>query len=426
MPGITANASNVINEHLVFDFELFNIDRSQFDTEETNNQLITFIHKQNSAVIQRWLKNLSLMQCFHIYKRLPKAEQEVIFRVMPACFKSDMEKINAEAHPVIAVAAISPQLCFTGDMQVGLAIDKIQLACDSFDERVVFIIDEQGCYRFILELHQLLKHDPSTLLADIAHCVEPCHVSTDREVAVAQLHLSEHNHLPLIDFWGKPAGVLYAKEAMSVLRQEQTQDVEMLMGIQGDHGDTPYMQTTVLEHVKKRIFWILGLAAVGILSGMVIQSYDDAIMALTILALYMPMVADTGGNAGSQAATVIVRSMALGELKLKNWFDVLWKELRVSLFIGFGLACVSFAKVYFLSHGAVLPGSITLSMLGSAIALALFIQVVTATVIGAALPLVAKLCRQDPAVVASPAITTIVDITGLLIYFYVTSSILLN
>ncbi len=426
MPGITSNTSNVINDGLLFDFELLNIGRSQFGNEETNNQLIIFIQKQSSGVIKRWLDNLSLIQCFHIYKRLPKSEQEVIFRVMPACFKSDMEKINAEAHPVIAVAAISPQLCFTGDMRVGEAIDKILLACDSFDGRVVFVIDEQGCYRFTLELHQLLKHEQSTLLADIAHCVEPCHVSTDREMAVTQLHLSDYDHLPLVDLWGKPVGVLYAKEAMSVLRQEQTQDVEMLMGIQGDHDDTPYMQTTVLEHVKKRIFWIVGLSAVGILSGMVIQSYDDAIMALTILALYMPMVADTGGNAGSQAATVIVRSMALGELKLKNWCDVLWKELRVSLFIGFGLACVSFAKVYFLSHSAYLPGNITLSMLGSAIALALFIQVVTATVIGAALPLVAKLCRQDPAVIASPAITTIVDVTGLLIYFYVTSLILLN
>lgn len=426
MPGITANASNVLNDRLLFDFELLNIGRSQFENEETNNQLIIFIQTKSSGVIQRWLENQSLMQYFHIYKCLPKAEQDVIYRVMPACFKRDMEKINAEAHPVIAVAAISPQLCFTGDMQVGEAIDKIQLACDSFDDRVVFVIDEQGCYRFTLELHQLLKHEQSTLLAGIAHCVEPCHVSTDREMAVTQLHLSDYDHLPLVDLWGKPVGVLYAKEAMSVLRQEQTQDVEMLMGIQGDHDDTPYMQTTVLEHVKKRIFWIVGLSAVGILSGMVIQSYDDAIMALTILALYMPMVADTGGNAGSQAATVIVRSMALGELKLKNWFDVLWKELRVSLFIGFGLACVSFAKVYFLSHGASLPGNITLSMLGSAIALALFIQVVTATVIGAALPLVAKLCRQDPAVIASPAITTIVDVTGLLIYFYVTSLILLN
>ncbi|QFU23235.1 magnesium transporter [Shewanella eurypsychrophilus] len=420
----TANISNSLHESSMFN--LFKQYIFQLDNEDNKNQLIDFIQEQSSAVIQRWLEILSLLQCFHIYDQLPVAEKETIFRLMPAELISDMEKIKSQGHPVIAVASTRPHLCFSGDIQVSEAIDAIQQASENFDEQVLFVVDEQGCYRFTLELNQLVKHKLSAQLADIAHWVAPCHVSTDREEAVAQLQHSEDDYLPLVDFWGKPAGLLRAKEAMSVLQQEQTQDVEMLMGIQGAHDNTPYMQTTVLEHVHKRIFWIVGLAAVGILSGMVIQSYDDAIMALTILALYMPMVADTGGNAGSQASTVIVRSMALGELKLKHWCDVLWKELRISLFIGLGLALVSFAKVFFLSQGASLPGHITVTLLGCAIALALFFQVITATVIGAALPLVATLCRQDPAVVASPTITTIVDVTGLLIYFYITSLILLS
>ncbi|PKG75472.1 magnesium transporter [Shewanella sp. GutCb] len=426
MSNITVSASDGINKGFNLDFVFFNGFNSEVDNECNKSKLIGFIKKQHSTVIQRWLETLSLLQYFHIYNQLPEAEQKTVIHLMPSGFMSDMEKIASQAHPVIAVATIRPQRCVNDDMRVSEAIDIIQQSTDIFDEQVLFIVDDQGCYRLTLELHQLVKYQPSAILADIARWVAPCHVSTDRELAVAQLQHSENDYLPLVDFWGKPAGVLRAKEAMSVLQQEQTQDVEMLMGIQGTHDDTPYMQTTVLEHVHKRIFWIVGLAAVGILSGMVIQSYDDAIMALTILALYMPMVADTGGNAGSQAATVIVRSMALGELKLKSWCDVLWKELRISLFIGLGLALVSFGKVLFLSHNAEVPGNITLTMLGSAIALALFFQVVTATVIGAALPFMAKLCRQDPAVVASPAITTIVDVTGLLIYFYITSLILLN
>ncbi len=424
MSMIAANISNSLHENSMFD--LFKQYIFQLDNEDNKNKLIGFIQKENSTVIQRWLETLSLLQCFHIYQQLPVVEKGIVFRLMPAKLISDMENIKSQAHPVIAVATTRPHLCFSGDIRVSEAIDAIQQTSENFDEQVLFVVDEQGCYRFTLELNQLVKHKRSALLADIAHWVAPCHVSTDREKAVTQLQHSESDYLPLVDFWGKPAGLLRAKEAMSVLQQEQTQDVEMLMGILGAHDDTPYMQTTVLEHVHKRIFWIVGLAAVGILSGMVIQSYDDAIMALTILALYMPMVADTGGNAGSQASTVIVRSMALGELKLKNWFDVLWKELRISLFIGLGLALVSFAKVFFLSQGASLPGNITITLLGSAIALALFFQVITATVIGAALPLVATLCKQDPAVVASPAITTIVDVTGLLIYFYITSLILLS
>lgn len=426
MSTITADASNNFENHGVFTFDLFKSVECQREAEQQNIELISFIRKEHSGVIQRWLEGLSLTQIFNITHRLPEVEKDKISGLMPSRFMSDMEKIAAQTHPVIAVVSSKPHLCMFGDMNVSEAHHNIQQGNNAFDDQVLFIVDEQGCYRFMLEIHQLLKHGPYVKLSDIAVCVPACHVSTDREKAVAILQHNDKHFLPLVDLWGKPVGVLSAKAAMSVLQQEQTQDVEMLMGIQGAHDDTPYMQTSVLEHVKKRIFWILGLAGVGVLSGMVIQSYDDAIMALTILALYMPMVADTGGNAGSQAATVIVRSMALGELKLSHWFDVLWKELRVSIFIGLGLAVVSFAKVFFLSQGAELPGNITLTMLGSAIALALFFQVVTATVIGAALPLVAKLCKQDPAVVASPAITTIVDITGLLIYFYITSLILLS
>lgn len=420
MSNISAGIKNNLNINLTHNLNFWNNDTIQFESDDVSDQLISFMQEQAKGVIQGWLDNKSLMQCFYIHQLLPETERNTFFSHMPARFVSDMEKIEVENHPVISVISTTPQLSFTGDMCVGDAIAKIHETSEAFDNKVAFIVDEQGCYRAVLPIHQLLNHSETILLADIAETIGACHACTDREKAVAMLQHSDMDCLPVVDLWGRPVGALSAKEAMVVMQQEQTQDVEMLMGIQADDNDAPYMQTSVLAHVKKRIFWIVGLAGVGILSGMVIQSYEDAITALTILALYMPMVADTGGNAGSQASTVIVRSMALGELKLKNWCEVLWKELRISLFIGLGLACISFIKVYFLSHGVELPNGLTLSMLGSAIALALFFQVVTATVIGAALPLIAKVFGQDPAVVASPAITTIVDVTGLLIYFYVT------
>jgi len=150
---------------------------------------------------------------------------------------------------------------------------------------------------------------------------------------------------------------------------------------------------------------------------MIIHGFEGTLTAMLILALYMPMVADTGGNTGSQSATVVVRALALGEISPRHVLSVLWKEFRVSCLLAIILGLLSFGKVLFLSRSSEVPAGHTLSGIGVCIALALALQVITATLIGAVLPLGAARMKWDPAVVASPALTTIVDITGLLIYF---------
>jgi magnesium transporter len=136
-----------------------------------------------------------------------------------------------------------------------------------------------------------------------------------------------------------------------------------------------------------------------------------------ILTLYMPMVADTGGNAGSQLATVIVRALALGQITVTNWFKILWKEAKISLLLAICLGFLAYEKVLFLSWETDIPSAYSLPLITFMISLALALQVITATVIGVGLPLLVKRFGDDPAVVASPAITTVVDITGLFIYF---------
>jgi magnesium transporter len=170
--------------------------------------------------------------------------------------------------------------------------------------------------------------------------------------------------------------------------------------------------------------WIVTLAAVGIISGLIIHSYEKVIEKLLILALYMPMVADTGGNAGSQAATVIVRALALGDVNLRDWWRVILKECQVSILLALVLGILAVAKVAFLSWETELPAGFNLLAVAGVIALALTLQVITSTLIGATLPLVVKRLGGDPAVASTPAITTIVDITGLLIYFMLAVNLL--
>uniref|UniRef100_UPI0026EEE6D7 magnesium transporter n=1 Tax=Gracilinema caldarium TaxID=215591 RepID=UPI0026EEE6D7 len=141
------------------------------------------------------------------------------------------------------------------------------------------------------------------------------------------------------------------------------------------------------------------------------------LMNLMILAFYMPMLADTGGNTGSQSATVVVRALALKEINPKDILKVIWKEARVGLLLALVLGVLAFVRVYFASSGASIPDSMNIANIGFAIGIALGIQVLSATIIGALLPLIAAALGLDPALVASPALTTIVDITGLFIYF---------
>jgi magnesium transporter len=204
---------------------------------------------------------------------------------------------------------------------------------------------------------------------------------------------------------------------MDVLAQEQQEDIEKLMAIQGAHKAEAYLKTSFFEHYKNRVGWILLLAVFGIVSGAVIQSFESVLSQFLILALYMPMLADTGGNIGSQSATVIIRSLAIGEIQTKDFFKVVFKEFRVSILLAFSLTAFTWLRVRFFSGSMPLPQGISLSRIGGVISLALGLQVVSSTLIGTLFPLLVSKFNKDPAVIASPALTTFVDITGLIIYF---------
>lgn len=178
-----------------------------------------------------------------------------------------------------------------------------------------------------------------------------------------------------------------------------------------------YLGSSVWKHVRSRIFWIASMAGLEIVSGLIIHSHEEALSSLIILAFYMPMIADTGGNTGSQTSAVVIRALALGEIGMRDILRVLFKEIRIALLLGAFLALLALGKVLFLSGNEVLPEGMSLVRVGWVIGIALGIQVVCSNIIGALLPLAALKLKLDPAVLSGPLLTTIVDITGLLIYF---------
>ncbi|WP_318456286.1 magnesium transporter [Photobacterium leiognathi] len=178
-----------------------------------------------------------------------------------------------------------------------------------------------------------------------------------------------------------------------------------------------YLENSVLNHVKERIGWIVGLALMGIVSGLIISHYEDTLSQLVLLAIYMPVIAAAGGNTGSQAATLVVRALAMEEIKSRDWLAVLWKEFRVAMIIAISLAAVIIGRVIFFSGDVVLPAGMTLDSIALAIGLAISIQVVISTTIGGVLPMIARALNLDPAVLVSPVLASMVDITGMMIYF---------
>ncbi|MGY3570694.1 magnesium transporter [Vibrio paucivorans] len=179
-----------------------------------------------------------------------------------------------------------------------------------------------------------------------------------------------------------------------------------------------YLTTSVIEHVKQRIGWIIALALLGIVSGLIIAQYEDTLSQLVLLAVYMPVIAAAGGNTGTQAATLVIRALATGELKKRQWMLVLWKESRVAICLAFAIAVVMVARILMFSDSSSASG-FDIDTIALAIAVALFIQVTISTTLGGVLPILARACKLDPAVLVSPVLASIVDISGMWIYFTV-------
>lgn len=185
-----------------------------------------------------------------------------------------------------------------------------------------------------------------------------------------------------------------------------------------------YLKNSVLSHVRERVGWIVGLALLGIVSGLIISHYEDTLTQLVLLAVYMPVIAAAGGNTGSQAATLVVRALAMGEVRCRDWLAVLWKEFRISLIVAAILALVIVCRVMLFSNSAILPAGIELLDIALAIGIAIALQVVLSTTVGGLLPLIARICKLDPAVLVSPVLASLVDITGMIIYFKTVNSVL--
>lgn len=288
----------------------------------------------------------------------------------------------------------------------------------------VYVVNSNMEMLGILTIKDLIMSDPKEIVKDLYsdHFVF-ADVNDDREDVAVQIEKHDLVAIPVLNSLKQLVGIVSHEEAIDVIRAEHTEDMEKFMGIVPSVDEANYIDTSTFTHFKKRVVWLVILAGIGLISGVIIHHYQGVLENLIILALYMPMMTATGGNIGSQSATVVIRALALDHVKDDDWFKILFKELRISMLLSICVGGLIFCKIAFFSSQNLPPGT-SFSFVGLIIASAIAAQVISSAIIGAGLPLLVRRFGGDPAVAASPAITTTVDVTGLLIYFSIASSAL--
>ncbi|MBU3209549.1 magnesium transporter [Clostridium algidicarnis] len=260
----------------------------------------------------------------------------------------------------------------------------------------------------VVLLRQIILSDENEIIENIMDKdVKYVNTHDDQETVALLFKKYDLLAMPVTDNEDRLVGIITIDDILDIIEEETTEDFYKMAAMEPSEED--YLDTSVFSLAKHRIVWLLVLMISATFTGSIIRKYEDVLQAVVILTAFIPMLMDTGGNAGSQSSTLVIRGLALGDIKLKDWPKVLFKEFRVSLIVGSTLAVVNFLRIYFLEK---VDFYVALTVCST-----LFFTVVIAKAVGGLLPIIAKKLKVDPAIMASPLITTIVDALVLILYF---------
>jgi magnesium transporter len=316
----------------------------------------------------------------------------------------------------------------TADMTVKQAIAVLRRDREDTETLArIFVVDAEGRLVGKVRLRDLAFNTWETPIRDIMEEASEFILATaDQEEAARTLSRYDLVVLPVVDEFHHLLGVITYDDALEILQEESTEDIEKLAAIGGEGSDVSYVNTSVALHYRRRAGWLVGLAFVSLASGYVMFRFSEVLEQAFVLALFLPMVVAAGGNAGGQAATMVVRAMALGEVRTGTALRIASKEARTGLLLGLslGLAIAAFIAFILPRLQPNTDAHFDFPHLAVAVAVALTVQVFSATILGALLPICARAIKLDPAVVSAPSLASTVDVSGMLIYFTTASAIL--
>ena len=380
-----------------------------FMDNDTKEKLLK---KLNDVEVKAVMDELFLDDTVDLVEEMPA---NVVKRLLALSDKETREHINqilkypkdsAGSIMTIEYASLHP------DMTVEEAFERIRkTAIDKETIYTLYVKDRENKLIGLVTAKDLMLTHKTVKIKDImTENVIYAHTEDDKEEVANMISDYGFLALPIVDREMRLLGIVTVDDAIEVIKEESTEDIEKMAAI--TPSDKPYLKTNVFSIFKNRLPWLLILMLSATFTGLILNAYESALDALLVACV--PMIMGTGGNSGSQAAVTVTRSLALGELAPKDTFKVIWKELRVSIMLGLVLGIACFAKLILIDN-FIFQNNYTVEI-SLVVSLALTCTVVLAKLVGCFLPIIAKICHLDPAVVASPFITTIVDVVSLLIY----------
>ena len=373
----------------------------------------TIITSITDSEISKLVDELFIDDTVDMLEELPAS---VVSRILRAASPQTRNEINKFLkYPANSVGSVmtSEFISVFSDMTVSEAIERVRsTGRDKETIYVIYVTDKRRTLQGFIELRDLIFSPQSEIIENVMESsVISAQTLDDQEIAATLISKYDLLALPVVDSEGRLVGIVTVDDAMDVIEEEATEDIEIMAAI--SPTDKPYLKTGVFETWKSRIPWLILLLISSTFTGSIITHYEQALGSMVILTAFIPMLMGTGGNAGGQASATIIRGLSLGEIRMGNILRILWKEFRISLLCGVSLSVLIFVKAMLIDRASVEVALV--------VAISLLATVILAKLVGCALPILAKRVGFDPAVMASPFITTIVDAVSLLIYFQIAS-----
>lgn len=383
----------------------------EFDGDTQEN----LIHAFSDAELREVLDELYIDDAADIIEEMPAT---IVKRILKNTDPETREAINTILkYPEDSAGSImTPEFVdLKKDMTVEDAFKRIRrTGVDKETIYTCYVTDASRHLIGVTTVKELLLNDYDDIIEDFMETnVISINTLDDQETASQALSKYDFLAMPVVDMENRLVGIITVDDAIDVIQEENTEDIQKMAAI--TPTDTPYLKTSVIETWKKRIPWLMLLMISATITSQILTTFEDKLVAASVLTAFIPMLMGTGGNSGGQSSAMIIRALSLGEVGFKDIFKVIWKELRIGAVSGLSLGIVCFAKLMLFDRIVLGNSEITI-MVALVICLTIFVETICAKIIGSTLPIIAKRMGLDPAVLANPFITTISDVVSLLVY----------
>ena len=408
------------DDELVFVFRLIPKDLAAdtFVEMETRGQE-ALIHAFSDRELQTVINELFADDVADLLEEMPANVVRRIIRNADSSLRKSVNELLCYPHNSVGSVMTTEFVDLSASMTVAEAFERIrETGPDKETVYTCYIIDKNRHLIGVIDVRTMLLAEPKQLVGDLM-IENPIFVKTleDREAIIRMFERYDLLALPVTDGEQRLIGIVTVDDAIDVMQEEANEDFAKMAAM--SPSEAPYLETSVFSHARKRILWLLILMLSATFTGLLISRYEAAFEAIPMLVSFIPMLMDTGGNCGAQSSTMVIRALATEEIRFSDYFRVLFKEIRISVCISLVLVVVNTVRVL-LMYGTDHQMLLIALVLGGTLACA----VTLAKILGCTLPMLAKRCGLDPAIMASPLITTIVDACSVLVYFNVASAVL--